>query len=67
MLGFKKLRFAQVEDKRAEMERQLNSMKRQHESIQKQHALTKQHMHRMKVIEFMVLKILSFFVVALFR
>lgn len=40
---------AQVEDKRAEMERQLNSMKRQHESLQKQHALTKQHMHRMKV------------------
>jgi len=41
--------FAQVEDKRAEMERQLNSMKRQHESLQKQHALIKQHMHRMKV------------------
>lgn len=41
--------FAQVEDKRAEMERQLNSMKRQHESLQKQHVLTKQHMQRMKV------------------
>ncbi|XP_056625019.1 protein Spindly [Triplophysa dalaica] len=41
--------FSEVEDKRAEMERQLNSMKRQHESIQKQHALTKQHMHRMKM------------------
>uniref|UniRef100_A0A9J8C3N6 Spindle apparatus coiled-coil protein 1 n=1 Tax=Cyprinus carpio carpio TaxID=630221 RepID=A0A9J8C3N6_CYPCA len=31
------------------MERQLNSMKRQHDSLQKQHALTKQHMHRMKM------------------
>ncbi|KAI7801821.1 protein Spindly [Triplophysa rosa] len=41
--------FSEVEDKRAEMERQLNSMKRQHESLQKQHALTKQHMHRMKM------------------
>uniref|UniRef100_A0A671LTE0 Protein Spindly n=1 Tax=Sinocyclocheilus anshuiensis TaxID=1608454 RepID=A0A671LTE0_9TELE len=39
----------EVEDKRAEMERQLKSMKRQHESLQKQHALTKQHMHRMKM------------------
>ncbi|XP_051514689.1 protein Spindly-like isoform X2 [Myxocyprinus asiaticus] len=39
----------EVEDKRAEMERQLNSMKRQHESLQKQHTLTKQHMHRMKM------------------
>ncbi|XP_026106607.1 protein Spindly-like isoform X3 [Carassius auratus] len=33
--------FSEVEDKRAEMERQLKSMKRQHESLQKQHALTK--------------------------
>ncbi|XP_043112903.1 protein Spindly isoform X2 [Puntigrus tetrazona] len=41
--------FSEVEDKRAEMERQLNSMKRQHESLHKQHALTKQHMHRMKM------------------
>ncbi|KAG1930098.1 protein Spindly [Pimephales promelas] len=41
--------FSEVEDKRAEMERQLNSMKRQHESLQKQHALIKQHMHRMKM------------------
>uniref|UniRef100_A0A672JW08 Protein Spindly n=1 Tax=Sinocyclocheilus grahami TaxID=75366 RepID=A0A672JW08_SINGR len=41
--------FSEVEDKRAEMERQLKSMKRQHESLQKQHALTKQHMHRMKM------------------
>uniref|UniRef100_A0A8C2IQK4 Protein Spindly n=1 Tax=Cyprinus carpio TaxID=7962 RepID=A0A8C2IQK4_CYPCA len=41
--------FSEVEDKRAEMERQLNSMKRQHDSLQKQHALTKQHMHRMKM------------------
>ncbi|XP_065126462.2 protein Spindly [Paramisgurnus dabryanus] len=41
--------FSEVEDKRAEMERQLNSMKRQYESLQKQHTLTKQHMHRMKM------------------
>ncbi|KAF4104872.1 protein Spindly isoform X2 [Onychostoma macrolepis] len=41
--------FSEVEDKRAEMERQLNSMKRQHESLQKQHALTKQLMQRMKM------------------
>uniref|UniRef100_A0A8C2H9F0 Protein Spindly n=2 Tax=Cyprinus carpio TaxID=7962 RepID=A0A8C2H9F0_CYPCA len=41
--------FSELEDKRAEMERQLNSMKRQHESLQKQHVLTKQHMHRMKM------------------
>ncbi|KAK9963224.1 hypothetical protein ABG768_006426 [Culter alburnus] len=41
--------FSEVEDKRAEMERQLNSMKRQHESLQKQHVLTKQHMQRMKM------------------
>ncbi|KAK7141248.1 hypothetical protein R3I93_015417 [Phoxinus phoxinus] len=41
--------FSEVEDKRAEMERQLSSMKRQHESLQKQHALIKQHMHRMKM------------------
>ncbi|CAM4615167.1 unnamed protein product [Leuciscus chuanchicus] len=41
--------FSEVEDKRAEMERQLNSMKRQHESLQKQHALFKQHMQRMKM------------------
>ncbi|XP_067313507.1 protein Spindly [Pseudorasbora parva] len=41
--------FSEVEDKRAEMERQLNSMKRQHEYLQKQHTLTKQHMHRMKM------------------
>uniref|UniRef100_A0A8C1T2X6 Protein Spindly n=1 Tax=Cyprinus carpio TaxID=7962 RepID=A0A8C1T2X6_CYPCA len=41
--------FSEVEDKRAEMERQLNSIKRQHDSLQKQHALTKQHMHRMKM------------------
>ncbi|XP_052006169.1 protein Spindly [Xyrauchen texanus] len=41
--------FSEVEDKRAEMERQMNSMRRQYESLQKQHVLTKQHMHRMKM------------------
>ncbi|XP_076878012.1 protein Spindly [Brachyhypopomus gauderio] len=41
--------FAEVEDKRAEMERQLISMKVQNQSLQKQHAFTKQQMIRMKV------------------
>ncbi|KAK1804473.1 hypothetical protein P4O66_020485, partial [Electrophorus voltai] len=41
--------FAEVEDKRAEMERQLISMKVQYQSLQKQHAFTKQQMIRMKV------------------
>ncbi|XP_030622784.1 protein Spindly [Chanos chanos] len=41
--------FSEVEDKRAEMERQLISMKVQYQSLQKQHAFSKQQMHRMKV------------------
>ncbi|KAI1884997.1 hypothetical protein AGOR_G00215650 [Albula goreensis] len=41
--------FAEVEDKRAEMERQLISMRVQHQSLQKQHAFSKQQLHRMKV------------------
>ncbi|XP_060783587.1 protein Spindly isoform X2 [Neoarius graeffei] len=41
--------FSEVEDKRAEIERQLISVKVQHQSLQKQHAFTKQQMLRMKV------------------
>ncbi|KAG7465006.1 hypothetical protein MATL_G00171640 [Megalops atlanticus] len=41
--------FSEVEDRRAEMERQLISMKVQHQSLQKQHAFSKQQLHRMKV------------------
>ncbi|XP_053320101.1 protein Spindly [Spea bombifrons] len=41
--------FAEVEDRRAEMERQLISMKVQYQSLQKQHAYSRQQMHRMKV------------------
>ncbi|XP_064810416.1 protein Spindly [Oncorhynchus masou masou] len=41
--------FGELEDKRAEMERQLISMKVQHQSLQKQHAVSKQQLHRMKV------------------
>ncbi|XP_062332217.1 protein Spindly isoform X2 [Osmerus eperlanus] len=41
--------FAELEDKRAEMERQLISMKVQHQSLQKQHAFSKQQLHRVKV------------------
>ncbi|KAE8614453.1 hypothetical protein XENTR_v10008167 [Xenopus tropicalis] len=41
--------FAEVEDRRAEMERQLISMKVQFQSLQKQHAFSRQQMHRMKV------------------
>ncbi|KAF5895613.1 protein Spindly isoform X2, partial [Clarias magur] len=41
--------FSEVEDKRAEMERQLISVKIQYQSLQKQHAFTKQQMLRMKV------------------
>ncbi|XP_040200616.1 protein Spindly isoform X2 [Rana temporaria] len=41
--------FAEVEDHRAEMERQLISMKVQYESLQKQHSFSRQQMHRMKV------------------
>ncbi|XP_034739155.1 protein Spindly [Etheostoma cragini] len=41
--------FAELEDKRAEMERQLISMKVQYVSLQKQHAFSKQQLQRMKV------------------
>ncbi|XP_066572610.1 protein Spindly [Amia ocellicauda] len=41
--------FSEVEDRRAEMERQLISMKVQHQSLQKQHAFSRQQLHRMKV------------------
>ncbi|XP_031175562.1 protein Spindly [Sander lucioperca] len=41
--------FAELEDKRAEMERQLISMKVQYVSLQKQYAFSKQHLQRMKV------------------
>ncbi|XP_014826869.1 PREDICTED: protein Spindly isoform X1 [Poecilia mexicana] len=41
--------FAELEDKRAAMERQLISMKVQHQSLQKMHAFSKQQMQRMKV------------------
>ncbi|XP_053735468.1 protein Spindly [Synchiropus splendidus] len=41
--------FAELEDKRAEMERQLISMKVQHQSLLKQHAFSKQQQQRMKV------------------
>ncbi|XP_071392285.1 protein Spindly [Centroberyx affinis] len=41
--------FAELEDKRAAMERQLISMKVQHQSLQKQHAFSKQQLHRMKM------------------
>lgn len=40
----------QLEDKRAEMERQLISMKIQYQSLQKQHAFSKQQLQRMKVL-----------------
>lgn len=40
----------QLEDKRAEMERQLISMKVQYQSLQKQYAFSKQQMQRMKVL-----------------
>ncbi|KAM3613416.1 uncharacterized protein V6R79_025799 [Siganus canaliculatus] len=41
--------FAELEDKRVEMERQLISMKVQYQSLQKQYAFSKQQMQRMKV------------------
>ncbi|CAI5682190.1 unnamed protein product [Oreochromis niloticus] len=41
--------FAELEDKRAEMERQLISMKVQYQSLQKIHAFSKQQMQRLKV------------------
>lgn len=40
----------QLEDKRAEMEKQLISMKVQHQSLQKQYAFSKQQMQRLKVL-----------------
>ncbi|XP_058253323.1 protein Spindly isoform X1 [Hemibagrus wyckioides] len=41
--------FSEVDDKRAEIERQLISLKVQYQSLQKQHTFTKQQMLRMKV------------------
>ncbi|XP_061835890.1 protein Spindly [Nerophis lumbriciformis] len=41
--------FAELEDKRSEMERKLISMKVQYESLQTQHAFNKQQLQRMKV------------------
>ncbi|KAK1159165.1 protein Spindly-B-like isoform X3 [Acipenser oxyrinchus oxyrinchus] len=41
--------FSEVEDRRAEMERQLISMKVQYQSLQKQHAFSRQQLHRMKI------------------
>ncbi|XP_074503939.1 protein Spindly isoform X1 [Sebastes fasciatus] len=41
--------FAELEDKRGQMERQLISMKVQYVSLQKQHAFSKQQLQRMKV------------------
>uniref|UniRef100_H3C3D3 Protein Spindly n=1 Tax=Tetraodon nigroviridis TaxID=99883 RepID=H3C3D3_TETNG len=41
--------FAELEDKRAAMERQLISTKVQYQSLQKQHAFSKQQLQRMKV------------------
>ncbi|XP_031732109.1 protein Spindly isoform X3 [Anarrhichthys ocellatus] len=41
--------FAELEDKRSQMERQLISMKVQYLSLQKQHAFSKQQLQRMKV------------------
>ncbi|XP_020779219.1 protein Spindly isoform X2 [Boleophthalmus pectinirostris] len=41
--------FAELEDKRAEMEKQLISMKVQYQSLQKQYAFSKQQMQQLKV------------------
>ncbi|KAM6953297.1 protein Spindly [Aplochiton taeniatus] len=41
--------FAELEDKRSEMARQLISMKVQYQSLQKQHVFSKQQLHHMKV------------------
>ncbi|XP_060935983.1 protein Spindly [Limanda limanda] len=41
--------FAELEDKRAEMERKLISMKVQYQSLQKQHGFSRQQLQRMKV------------------
>jgi len=38
-----------VEDRRAEMERQLISVKVKYQSLQKQHAFTREQLQRMKV------------------
>ncbi|XP_014803221.1 PREDICTED: protein Spindly [Calidris pugnax] len=43
--------FAEVEDRRAEMERQLISVKIKYQSLQNQHAFTREQLHRMKEIE----------------
>ncbi|KFU92848.1 Protein Spindly [Chaetura pelagica] len=41
--------FAEVEDRRAEMERQLISMRIKYQSLQKQHAFTREQLQRMKL------------------
>ncbi|KAM9311583.1 protein Spindly [Gastrophryne carolinensis] len=41
--------FAEVEDRRAEMERQLISIKVKYQSLQKQYSFSRQQMHRIKV------------------
>ncbi|XP_036607173.1 protein Spindly isoform X1 [Trichosurus vulpecula] len=41
--------FAEVEDRRAEMERQLISMKVKYQSLQKQHSFNREQMQRMKL------------------
>ncbi|KAM4035737.1 protein Spindly isoform 2-T3 [Anomaloglossus baeobatrachus] len=41
--------FAEVEDRRAELESKLIGMKVQYQSLQKQHAFSRQQMHQMKV------------------
>ncbi|XP_042195367.1 protein Spindly isoform X1 [Callorhinchus milii] len=41
--------FAEVEDRRAMMERQLIGMRVQYQSLQKQHAFSRQQLHRMKM------------------
>ncbi|XP_072136926.1 protein Spindly isoform X1 [Mobula birostris] len=41
--------FAEVEDRRAMMERQLIGLRIQYQSLQKQHAFSRQQLHRMKV------------------
>ncbi|KFV06470.1 PREDICTED: protein Spindly [Pterocles gutturalis] len=41
--------FAEVEDRRAEMERQLISVKIKYQSLQKQHAFTREQLQRMKM------------------
>ncbi|CAN2390807.1 kinetochore binding, partial [Pristimantis euphronides] len=41
--------FAEVDDRRIEVEQKLNSMKVQYQSLQKQHVFSREQMHRMKV------------------